>query len=84
MNVSFAQEPPSDEASTIPDCVADMAVDREGKMASAAVAQGELRMAAPEACELHISLITRQSMSAALVAHMHGCIAARILMTACI
>ena len=51
MNLLFAQEPPLDEAGAVSDCVADMAVDREGKMADAAAAQGELRMTAPEACE---------------------------------
>ena len=77
MSVSFVQGPSSDEASATSDCVADMAVDREGKVANAAAAQGELRMTAPEACELHISRITRQAMSAALVSHMHeSCIAA--------
>ena len=77
MNLSFVQEPLSGEASAISDCVADMAVDREGRTTDATAAQGELRMTAPEACELHISLITRQAMSAAPIVHMHDlCIAA--------
>ena len=66
MNVSCVQEPPSDEASAVSNCVADMAVDREGKTADAAAAQGELRMTAPEACEQWVSLSTVQ---AAVVVH---------------